>query len=94
MQHKGIPVPPASKAASTGAKLQYLYANTRSRGTTRGAGEVRTPAGLSSYWLHGDVLSGSYDWSVGMEGHRTGREDVEGVSPSMSRTSCSTGSSA
>lgn len=33
------------------------------------------PAGLRFYWHHGDMVGGSYSWSVGVDGYRLFRND-------------------
>ncbi|PKU48831.1 hypothetical protein llap_903 [Limosa lapponica baueri] len=79
VQHKGLPVIPASKSASLGAQLKCLYANPRSMGNKQE--ELETCACLQGYDHIGIMETWwdvSCDWNVGMEGCRVFRKDKQG----------------
>ncbi|GAB0203326.1 hypothetical protein GRJ2_002798200 [Grus japonensis] len=70
---------PASKSASSGVQVKCLYANAWSMGNKQE--ELETCAHLPGYDLIGITETwwdSSYDWSVGMEGHRLFRKDRQG----------------
>ncbi|GAB0181485.1 hypothetical protein GRJ2_000613800 [Grus japonensis] len=76
---KGIPATPASQSASSEAQLKCLYANDHSMGNKQEELEMCTH--LQGYDLIAIMemwWDGSYDWSVGMEGHRLFRKDRQG----------------
>ncbi|GAB0181548.1 hypothetical protein GRJ2_000620100 [Grus japonensis] len=79
VQHKVIPATPANQSASSGAQLKCLYANDHNMGNKEE--ELETCACLQDCDLIGITemwWDGSYDWSVGMEGHRLFRKDRQG----------------
>ncbi|XP_010117321.1 PREDICTED: uncharacterized protein C5orf42-like, partial [Chlamydotis macqueenii] len=77
-QRKGIPATPASKFASSGAKLKCLCATEVAWGINKG---LETCARLQGYDFTGITETwwdGSYDWSVVMEGYKLFRKDRQG----------------